>query len=233
MNLLEIRTDIRGNLDDDVGATESELLWKDAELNGYINEAVEVFCRELPLIIDSSTSTDGDSIALCQITTADGTQDYALSPKVVAIRRAKVSGELRPLVETEMDLLDKNDSYWDDVSENYRQTPLYYLLGRETDKLTLIRCPDDIYTVNLTVQRLPLVDLAADDDVPEINSSYHKLLFSYIRYRAYMKRDVETFSERKAGLEKAQHIDDLEKARIDVMIKVTSKRSVGIGAAFR
>lgn len=233
MTLLEIRTDIRGSLDDDVGATESQQLWTDAELNGYTNEAVEVFCRELPLIIDSSTAADGDAIALCQITTVDGTQDYALSPKVVAIRRAKVSGELRPLVETEMDLLDKNDSYWDDVSANYRKTPLYYLLGKETDKLTLIRCPDDIYTVNLTVQRLPLVDLSADGDVPEINNSYHRLLLSYIRHKAYMKRDVETFSERKAAIEKAQHVDDLEDARINVMRKVTSKKVVGIGKAYR
>ena len=233
MNLLEIRTDIRGSLDDAVGATESQQLWKDAELNGYANEAVEVFCRELPLIIDSSTATDDDTIALCQITTAAGTQDYTLSPKVVAIRRAKVSGELRPLVETEMDLIDREDSYWDDVSENYRATPLYYLLGKETDKFTLIRCPDDEYTVNLTVQRLPLIDLAGDTDVPEISSGYHRLLLSYIRYKAYMKRDVETYSERKAGSELSQHLKDLEKARIDVMRKTTSKRVIGIGSAFK
>ena len=233
MTLLEIRTDVRGSLDDNVGATESQQLWTDAEINGYTNEAVDVFSRELPLIIDSSTVTDGDSIALCQITTVDGIQDYALSPKVVAIRRAKINGELRPLFETDMDSMDKQDPYWEDVSENYKQTPRYYLLGKETDKFTLVRCPDDIYTVNLTVQRLPLVDLVADDDVPEINISYHRLLLSYIRYKAYMKRDVETFSERKAGSEKAQHLDDLEKARIDVMRKVTTRKTVGIGSAFR
>ena len=185
------------------------------------------------MIIDSSTAADGDSIALCQITTVDGTQDYSLSPKVVAIRRAKINGELRPLFETDMDVMDKQDPYWEDTSENYKQTPLYYLLGKETDKLTLVRCPDDIYTVNLTVHRLPLVDLSADDDVPEINSSYHRLLLSYIRYKAYMKRDVETFSERKAAAEKAQHMADLEKARIDVMRKVTTRKTVGVGRAFR
>ena len=233
MNLLEIRTNIRVSLDDDVGATESQQLWTDTELNGYINEAVEVFCRELPLIIDSSTAADGDSIALCQITTVDGTQDYALSSKVVSIKRAKISGEVRPLVETEMDLMDKNDSYWDDVSAEYRATPLYYLLGKETDKLTLIRCPDDIYTVNLTVQRLPLVDLVEDDNVPEISSGYHRLLLSYILFKAYNKRDVETYSERKATGYRRDHMDDLEKARIDIMRKVTSKRVVGIGRAFR
>ena len=233
MNLLEIRTDVRGSLDDTVGATESQQLWTDAELNGYTNEAVDVFCRELPLIIDSSTVTDDDNIALCQITTAAGTQDYALSPKVVAIRRAKINGEIRPLFETDMDAMDKQDSYWDDVSENYRQTPLYYLLGKETDKFTLVKCPDDIYTVALTVQRLPLAALADDEDIPEISSNYHRLLLSYIRYKAYMKRDVETFSERKAGSEKAQHLDDLEKARIDVMRKVTTRKTVGIGSAFR
>ena len=233
MNLLGIRTDIRGELDDAVGATESQQLWKDSELNGYINDTVDVFCREVPLIIDSSTAVDDDAIALCQITTADGTQDYALSPKVVAIRRAKISGEVRPLVETDMDLMDKDDSYWDDVSSSYRKTPLYYLLGKETDKLTLIRCPDDIYTVNLTVQRLPLVDLAEDDDVPEISSAYHRLLYSYVKYKAYMKRDVETFSERKASAEYKQHLIDLEKARIDVMRKITGKRTIGIGSAFR
>ena len=227
MTLLEIRTNIRGSLDDSIGATASQQLWSNVELNGYINEAVEVFCRELPLIIDSST------VAVCQITTVDGTQDYALSPKVVAIRRAKISGELRPLFETDMDAMDQQDPYWDDVSAIYRQTPLYYLLGKETDKFTLVKCPDDIYTVNLTVQRLPLVDLVDDGDIPEISSAYHRLLFSYIRYKAYMKRDVETFSERKAGSEWSQHLIDLEKARIDVMRKVTTRKTVGIGKAFR
>lgn len=233
MTLFEIRTEIRGSLDDAVGATESQQLWPDAELNRNTNEAVDVFCRELPLIIDSSTATDGESIALCQITTVDGTQDYALSPKVVSIMRAKVSGETSPLVKTEMDLMDRDDSYWDDVSSSYRKKPLYYLLGKETDKLTLIRCPDDIYTVNLTVQRLPLVDLVDDGDIPEISSNYHRLLLSYILFKAYSKRDVETFSERKAAGYKKEHLDDLEKARVDIMRRTTSRRSVGIGAAFR
>ena len=233
MNLLEIRTDIRGELDDAVGATESQQLWKDSELNGYINETVDVFCREIPLIIDSSTAVDGDAIALCQITTVDGTQDYALSPKVVAIRRAKISGETSPLVETDMGLMDNDDPLWDDLTATSRQTPKRWLPDKETDTFTLVRCPDDIYTVNLTVQRLPLVDLADDEDIPEISSAYHRLLFSHIKYKAYMKRDVETFSERKAAAEKAQHLIDLEKARVNVMRKITGKRTIGIGRAYR
>ena len=233
MNLLEIRTDMRGELDDAVGATESQQLWKDSELNGYTNEAIDVFCREVPLIIDSSTVEDSDAIALCQITTEDGKQDYALSPKVVAIRRAKISGETSPLIETDMALMDNDDSLWDDLTATSRQTPKKWLPDKGTDTFTLVRCPDDVYTVNLTVQRLPLVNLADDADIPEINSAYHRLLFSYIKYKAYLKRDVETFSERKAEAEYKQHLIDLEKARVDVMRKITGKRTVGIGAAFR
>lgn len=233
MNLLEIRTNIRGSLDDDVGATESQQLWKDTELNGYASEAVDVFSRELPLIIDSSTAADGDGDNLCQITTVAGTQDYALSSKVVSIRRAKISGESTPLIEADVDIMDKNDSLWDDLTASSRQTPKRWLLDKETDKITLVRCPDDIYTVNLTVQRLPLVDLSADEDIPEISKGYHRLLLSYILFKAYSKRDVETYSERKASGYKKDHLDDLEKARIDVMRRTTSKRVVGIGRAFR
>ena len=233
MTLLEIRTNIRGSLDDNIGATASQQLWSNVELNGYVNEAVEVFARELPLIIDSSTAADGDGDNLCQITTVDGTQDYALSPKVVSIMRAKVSGETTPLAEADVDIMDKDDPLWDDLTASSRQTPKRWLLGRETDKITLVRCPDDAYTVNMTVQRLPLADLSADGDKPEIGSGYHKLLLSYILHMAYSKRDVETYSERKADSYLRAHLSDLEKARVDVMRKITSKRSVGIGAAFR
>ena len=228
MDLLAIRTEIRGTLDDATGATASQQLWSDIELNGYVNEAEEVFCREIPLLIDSSTVQDGDSVPLCQITTADGTQDYAISDRIVKVKRAKVSGESQPLVKADIDLMDSKDPQWDNVTSDYRATPLRWLLDRETGKITFVRCPDDIYTVNLTVQRLPLVELSADDDVPEINSRIHRLLFTYILHKAYMKRDVETYSERKAADYMRLHLIDLEKARIEMDRLGNSNRVVGV-----
>lgn len=233
MTLLEIRTVIRGKLDDDIGATASQQVWSEGELTEYINDAVEVFCRELPLLIDSSTVQDAASVPLCLITTVDGTQDYALSDRVVDVERVKISGEPRPLDKGDVDLMDSIDPSWDDVSAEARQTPRRYLLDRETDKISFVRCPDDVYTVNLTVWRLPLVPLVADSSVPEIGSRFHRLLYSYILHLAYMNRDVEAFSEIKAADHMRLHLIDLEKARKEIDKKRNSRRNVGIGNAYR
>ena len=148
MTLLEIRTEIRGTLDDAIGATASQQIWSDVEINGYANEAEDVFCREIPLLIDSSTVQDADSIPLCQITTADGTQNYAISDRIVKIKRAKISGEPDPLVKADVPLMDGLDSYWDDTAAASRQTPRRYLLDKETLLLKnlVIKCVMNLKT---------------------------------------------------------------------------------------
>ena len=233
MTLLEIRTEIRGTLDDDIGATASQQIWSDVELNGYINEAEDVFCREIPLLIDSSTAQDADSIPLCQIATVAGTQNYAISDRIVEIRRVKIVGQANTLDKADVPLMDGIDSYWDDTAAANRKTPTRYLLDKETGKITLVRCPDAVYTVNMIVQRLPLAQMAANDDVPEINSRVHRLLFTYILHKAYMKRDVEAYSERKASDYMRLHLVDLEKARVETVRQTTSNRVVGIGRAYQ
>ena len=47
--------------------------------------------------------------------------------------------------------------------------------------------------------RLPLTDMTADGDVPEINPAYHRSLRFWMLYRAYNKRDAETYDQRRAA----------------------------------
>lgn len=50
----------------------------------------------------------------------------------------------------------------------------------------------------MTVIRLPLNDMADDEDEPEIRSHHHVRLLDWVLYRAYMVQDADTFNPVKA-----------------------------------
>jgi len=50
----------------------------------------------------------------------------------------------------------------------------------------------------MTVVRLPLNELVSMDNTPEIKAHYHRSLRFWVIYRAYMKKDAETYQPDKA-----------------------------------
>ncbi len=146
MTLQEIIDTFR-ELADDVAAPE---LWNDARLTVYANEAEREACRRARLIEDSDTA------AVCQIAVVNGTSTYAVDPRVLFIRRAKLASQDHVLGKAHADDLDKFYCGWE---SNPASTPRAWTpVGIQ--KLRLVDSPDADDTLNLKVIRLPLAPMA-------------------------------------------------------------------------
>lgn len=173
------------NLSGDTSAGQN---WTDAEWISYANDAEREACRRARLIIDSTTA------AICQIalTTA---ATYTLDPRIIFIRRAKLTGRSLVLTRRSYKDLDREVPDW----EAETGEPSAYVPDMSTNQFRPYPTPATAGTVTLTVARLPLADMAVDADEPEINARFHDSLVNWMLYRAYLKNDAETLNKIKAA----------------------------------
>lgn len=202
MTLLELITRLRRDLDDFGGGEavweldDSQCLWSNEELTSYLNEAEQEFCRRKP-IRDSSTA------AVCSLVFSAGSTSINLDPRILYIRRAKISGEDYPLSPTSLKDLDIDLPGWDDLDQD---TPTHYLADAGSMTLRLVPAPSAEGTLSLVVDRMPLADMAwasRDTVSPEIWSYDHLSLLSWARYLAYTKPDGETLNREQAAIHAA------------------------------
>lgn len=76
----------------------------------------------------------------------------------------------------------------------------------EEGKLRLIRIPVANDTLNLVVERLPLVSLAVARPAAlpaefEVRSEHHLAMLMWMKHLAYSKQDAETFDKARAAEE--------------------------------
>lgn len=186
MTLSDLIEQARIRADDTVSTA---YLWTDAEWKRYANEAEREACRRARLIVDSTT------VSVCRVTLAAGTKTYSLDPRVIFIRRAKLSGVAVPLRRVSYRDLDRSVPGWEDETGE----PMAHVPDMDTGKFRPYPAPTAAGTVTLTVVRLPLCDMVQDEDEPEINDRYHESLIHWMLYRAYSKQDAETKDAQKAA----------------------------------
>lgn len=186
--LLQIRSTTRTTLDD---ASTTDQLWTDVELNEYINDAENQSCKIADLLIDSTT------VSICTITLVSGTAIYSISPLILKIPRAFITGATRPLIQTTKRILDLTYPSWASASGDERS----FFIG-DTNKITIYKKPDGAGTLTLTVSRLPLTAMSADSGTPEIDAQYHDGMVDWVLYRAYSKQDSKTLDPEKAEIHK-------------------------------
>ena len=163
-------------------------LWSDLEWTRYANDAEREACRRSRLIVDSKTA----GVCTLSLTTAE---TVALDPRVLFIRRAKLATATTPLRRLSYRDLDRNLPGWEDVTGE----PYGYVPDMHTALFRPYPTPTVSTTVNLTVVRLPLNDMANNVDEPEIHIRYHESLVFWMLYRAYSKQDSETLDKQKAA----------------------------------
>jgi len=154
---------------------DTDYLWSNNELLGYLNEAKNEFCRRNP--IHDSTSS------ICSIAiTGDSANHQVLSysNRILRIKQAKIASEDYPL-EHDWSIERLNDLYptWRTVTA----TPLICFQDISQLSLTLVGILSDNDTLNLAVERLPLVDeiwtedawtsLTAADGVYRVPTTYN------------------------------------------------------------
>ena len=131
-------------------------LWPDADVVGYLNEAEQEAAIRSWLLFDDSTAE------ICDFDTVVDQSAYALHEKVVEIRNAIISSTdySRALKRTSRELLDDQDDEWETWPAS---TPEQYI--QDETGIVLAAKPDDVYSINMAVFRLPLRDMALSADV--------------------------------------------------------------------
>lgn len=166
--------------------TELPYLWSDAAITLYLNDAVQEAAVRARLIKDSTT------VAVTSIAIAASGGLYKLHPSIFMIDRAKLASQNAPLTPTSVEQLDDEFPGW----EVQNGTPVYLCEENGTVRLVPNSLSGD--TLRLAVYRLPLDDMEAPDDEPEIHAKHHVRLLDWALRCAYLNQDSETFDETKA-----------------------------------
>ena len=188
MNLKALRDAVRSDLRDTIGP-DCDKYWKDFDINGYLNEASNIFCRSTKIIIDSLTAS------ICTIAVGIDAQHVPVSPLIIDINRAKSTWSSALLGASTVKELDTYDSEWEGKSG----IPTKFATDYSNGYLTFNRKASAAGTVKLTVRRLPLKDMIADSDEPEFNPTYHWMLKDYALHKAFLSQDSETYKPEKAA----------------------------------
>lgn len=194
--LLEI---FRSEVDDTV----EEYLWADDDFVEYLDEAQKEFARKTDYFKDASSA----------ITTLPVVADdpwVAYSPRITDFRRVTISGRSTPLTQINFNELEQHfrvSAYGEELSGNWDTsvgTPRYAVMDIETDKIRLVPIPSQSGTLNLTIFRLPLLDITSLNDDLELTDSIHqRSLLMFCKAMAYMKHDSETYDPDRAEKHRA------------------------------
>ena len=194
MNLDEAVKNIRGRLDDEI----QDYLWSDYDLISYINQRRNEFARRTGFYRDSTTA------AICTLTMVGSQANYALDERVISIKRAKPSWSTAPLVKRSCQFMDDNVSGWEDSGES--ATPYVWIPDKQMGYVTIYPTPTTtIGTVQLTVSRLPLVQLSLSSlklAVPtglEFPLMWQENLIDGVLASCYGKPDSQTRDPQKAS----------------------------------
>src|SRR5512135_16035 len=186
MNLGELLDQASTELDD----TADPPLWPRAELKRYAIQAEHEACRRARLLIDSSTP------AITQYALLPSASSVTLDPRVIFVKRAILSVKQRVLNRVLMRYMDLRIPGWENSAPSVPQA----VIGDwETGKLRLWPPTKNADTLYITAARLPLVDMNEEASSPEINARFHESLIHWIKYRAYLKKDADTYDPQEAA----------------------------------
>ena len=182
-------SDLRDQFRQDVVDVELPVLWSDQEIYAYIDDAQKMFCRL------TGGLGDGSTVAITQLPIAPAGEWVTLSPLILKIRSAYRVSNGCPL-----EVINYEDMSLLGVRFDGKSGPaLRIVLGIEPGKVRLHPKPNDTDTIQLIVDRLPLIDINDDDQVIEVAKQHQIHLLMWAKHLAYEKQDAETFDKKKAA----------------------------------
>lgn len=200
MNLENLIKHLRESILDDTGGTgvvwqdidedsdaSDQLRWSNEELTRAINEAFLQAHRRSLLIKESSPTFD--------ITVTTGNPTYALDPRIIRIKGAKLVSTGNQLTKAEVEeVWDQKD--WD-TQEN---TPTHYIVDYNSSSFTLYPIPIVDDTVKLLYYRSELTPLSWSNPTgtPEIPERYQIPALHYAAFMCFNKDEANTLDPRKA-----------------------------------
>jgi hypothetical protein len=190
MKFSELDELFRQEIADEAGAASNDSRVTPKQSLAYANEAEAEACRRARLLVDSSTA------AICQIALEVGKSVYPYDPRIILIRRAKLTSATRPLGKVLFADLDEQQPGWEDRTGKVEGI----VTGMDTGAIRLYRIPTAIDTLNLTAVRLPLKAMAGGGDSPEINPRFHRSLVYWMKHKAYNNQNSELFDKNRADV---------------------------------
>lgn len=189
--------ELPGNGDD------SDTLWKDTEIYGYMDEGQKEFVRLtdfLPDVIDVG------------VTAAEPYVDF--DPNIAKVRRARLRTAgtiITPTTLNQIESLVISDDYYNSEGiqqwEDLKGPPKYLITDAKLYSARLVPEPLVIDTLDLHIFRKP-EDIADGDSSFEVEEIQHlRTILMYMKYLAYNKQDAETVDDQRSegALEKFTH----------------------------
>jgi hypothetical protein len=200
--------DLPGDIVDQATAWQNDddgLLWKNAEICGYADEAQTEVVRRTGGILDQHTN-----VGINHITVAAGVQGYAYDKRILKIDRMKfvedATGDEYVVTKRAPRWMDDHHREWDLEGNATGQGIVeYYVEFTEEKQFRLWRVPSVAGTLHLTTYRLPVNRLSwtLRNKLLEVRDEYQYDMLDWMMFRAYLKRDAETENPELAGIHKS------------------------------
>jgi hypothetical protein len=224
MTVSELLELFRKEVDDDV----KPYLWSDKEFFVYLNDAQDTFVRLIGGIADRRS-------ALTSISYKAGTQFKKLDDRIYRIKGAFDAND-KILSIRNLDHFTSNNAsndYGARISsglDNSRTGEVSYLITDvESDEIQLYPIPVSDGSIRLYVYRRPLSEIVDEDSELEVPSYQHVSLLDWVKYRAFMKQDVETFNGTKAATFRTSFTDFVDQAKKEKSAREDTKREMAYG----
>jgi len=166
----------------------------------WANNAVVEACLRSRSFRDDATS------AVCNITLTQATASYTLHDSVVVPRRIILTDGQRkqPLELLTFSEMDHTENRWDTTQQGEPAAAVLDMTGRT---IRLYPVPDQAYTMNMLVWRLPVAseELSAGSDIPSILPTWvHKDLEPWLAFEFFSQHDVDVHDPDQANMELAE-----------------------------
>lgn len=178
----------------DASSDRLDLLWQDADIRAWLNEGQREACVRARLLVEAENPD------VCRIDMVRGQKTYPLHPKIIEIidARYQPKGERHAHMVTLktrewLDRFHRRGREWDWWHEH---RPLHAV--QDETSITLIGRVHDGDVFWLEAYRLPLKDMEADGDTPEIHEASHRHLIDWALYRAFGIPDSEAFDAERS-----------------------------------
>lgn len=203
-------------------------LWSDEEFYAYLNEAHDLFVRLIGGLADRRSP-------MTKLTYKSGDQFKKYDDRILRIKGAfdetNTIISVRNLDNFETGYLD------DDYGSRYRASlddgvtgPIKYLITDiDANEIQFYPIPDHDGFIRLYVYRRPLEEITGGSSNLEIPAHHHLNLLNWVKYRAYMKQDVEAFDGTKAAEFRQAYTDWIVQAKKEKSSREDRKRIVSYG----
>ena len=195
MNLQKLRELFRLAIRDN----KKPYLVSDVEADEFANDAQVEACRRARLLVDSTSN-----IAVVSVSIGDPL--VPLDPRIISIRRARLSNRSVPLVKKTVREMDEKCPGWE--NSQWESTPSILVIDYDSTNAYLYPNPVESVDLVMTVVREPLNEMTHDEDEPEIPPRYHGSLVYWMKKRAYEIPDSDLFDANAAQKAEAEFIKE-------------------------